>query len=123
MNVAFVVSGSDGELQQVFTNLLINSIDALAQRGGTVALALARENGRVRVIVEDDGPGIPASLAEKIFQPFFSTKLGQGGTGLGLSISYALVERHGGTLRHEQPADGGCRFVVDLPASIVENSK
>jgi signal transduction histidine kinase len=120
---AFVVSGSDGELQQVFTNLLINSIDALSQRGGTVALALARENGRVRVVVEDDGPGIPASLAEKIFQPFFSTKLGQGGTGLGLSISYALVERHGGTLRHEQPADGGCRFIVDLPASPVEDPK
>jgi len=119
----FVVSGSDGELQQVFTNLLINSIDALSQRGGTVALALTRENGRVRVIVEDDGPGIPAALAEKIFQPFFSTKLGQGGTGLGLSISYALVERHGGTLRHESPADGGCRFVVDLPAAHVEDPK
>lgn len=121
------VAGSEGELQQVFTNLLINSIDALGtgaapvDAGGDrhlprIVLRLERAGARVRATVEDNGPGIPDALAAKIFQPFFSTKLGQGGTGLGLSISYALVERHGGTLRHETPAGGGCRFVVDLPA-------
>ncbi len=111
----FSVSGSEGELQQVFTNLMINAIDALAP-GGCIALAVSRDDGRVRATVDDDGPGIPPALAEKIFQPFFSTKLAQGGTGLGLSISNALVERHGGHLRLENRPGQGCRFVVDLPA-------
>ena len=54
-------------------------------------------------------------MRDKIFQPFYTSKLGQGGTGLGLSISLTLVERHGGTLRATDGPGGGASFVVDLP--------
>jgi hypothetical protein len=110
-----VVSGSDGELQQVVTNLMLNAVEAMTERGGTLRLEVAADGERARVVVEDDGPGIPPALLEKIFQPFFSTKLAQGGTGLGLSISFNIVRRHGGQLRVDNRPGSGCRFVVELP--------
>ncbi|MGE5234013.1 MAG: ATP-binding protein [Acidobacteriota bacterium] len=111
------VVGNDGELQQVFTNLMLNAIDAMAERGtgGTLTLRMGATGERVCVAVEDDGPGIPPELAEKVFQPFFTTKLGRGGTGLGLAISYDLVRRHGGELKLDNRPGGGCRFLIELP--------
>lgn len=109
-----LVAGNDGELQQVFTNLMVNAIDAMSA-GGTLTLSAARDHERVRVTVRDSGPGIAANLAERIFQPFFSTKLGQGGTGLGLSISYNIVRRHGGEMRAENHPQGGACFTIELP--------
>jgi signal transduction histidine kinase len=110
-----VVHGNDGELQQVLTNLMLNAVEAMAERGGRLRLGLAADGAHARIEVEDDGPGIPPALVSKIFQPFFSTKLAQGGTGLGLSISYNIVRRHGGDLRVENHPGEGCRFVVELP--------
>jgi two-component system NtrC family sensor kinase len=110
-----VVMGCDGELQQVFTNLLANAADAMAETGGKLTVAIEADAERARVAVADTGPGIPADRLEKIFQPFFSTKLTRGGTGLGLSISYDIVHRHGGKLRAtSRPGEGAC-FVVELP--------
>ena len=114
--------GNDSELQQVFTNLLSNAIDAM-HGGGTLRVTVelpTRRRGRTRCeVVDDTGPGIArATLDRVIFQPFFSTKLAAGGTGLGLSISYEIVRRHGGELRVEDRPDGeGCRFVVRAPPS------
>ena len=116
-----LVAGNDGELQQVFTNLMVNAVDAMSA-GGTLTLSAARDHERVRVIVRDTGPGIPANLAERIFQPFFSTKLGQGGTGLGLSISYNIVRRHGGEMRAENHPEGGACFTIELPRLREESS-
>jgi signal transduction histidine kinase len=65
--------------------------------------------------VADDGPGIAPGELERIFQPFYSTKLARGGTGLGLSISYQIVRRHGGDLRVESELGRGSRFLVELP--------
>jgi signal transduction histidine kinase len=110
------VFGSEGELQQVFTNLMMNAIDAMSERGGgRLSLALERERGWARASVADQGPGIPPENREAIFQPFFTTKRGQGGTGLGLSICVGIVEQHGGRLGFENLAAGGCRFTVELP--------
>jgi hypothetical protein len=109
------VDGSPGELQQVFTNLVMNSIDALAPRGGgRIRLTAALAAGQAVVEVEDDGPGIPADKLAAIFEPFVTTKQGNGGTGLGLSISRGIVEQHGGSISVENLA-GGCRFTVRLP--------
>jgi two-component system NtrC family sensor kinase len=113
-----LVFASDGELQQVFTNLFINAIDAMGateDTGGRLTVRVEALAGRVKVIVEDNGPGIPADRLEKIFQPFFSTKLSKGGTGLGLAISHEIVRRHGGSLTAANRPEGGARFVVDLP--------
>ena len=114
-----VVLARESELQQVFTNLCSNAIDAMAGRGGVLRL-LSRTNGdrQVEVVVEDTGPGVPAALREKIFEPFFSTKHEQGGTGLGLSISAEILRRNGGELRVEEVSQGeGARFLVRLPAA------
>jgi signal transduction histidine kinase len=109
------VRGCDGELQQVFTNLVLNAIDAMNETGGRLSLGVSADDARVTVRVQDTGPGIPPEKLEMIFQPFYSTKLSRGGTGLGLSISYEIVRRHGGDLRVlSLPGEGAC-FLVELP--------
>lgn len=115
-----LVSGCDGELQQVFTNLLLNALDAVACPGagachGRIEIALETDGASLRVRILDNGPGIPPDKLEAVFQPFYSTKLNRGGTGLGLSISSEIVRRHGGVLRAEsRPGEGAC-FIVELP--------
>lgn len=108
------VVANDTELAQVFVNLLTNAMDAM-RGGGTLTVAVEADGARARVLVGDTGVGIPEEQIEKIFQPFFSTKLSEGGTGLGLSISYEIVRRHGGEMRVSSTPGQGSRFVVDLP--------
>jgi PAS domain S-box-containing protein len=115
-----VVMGCDGELQQVFTNLIVNAFDAMSgnpgcTRGGRLTIRLEAEGNKARVSMQDTGPGIPPEKLAAIFQPFYSTKLNRGGTGLGLSISSEIVRRHGGRLDVEsRPGEGAC-FLVELP--------
>ncbi|MFW6175255.1 MAG: ATP-binding protein, partial [Acidobacteriota bacterium] len=108
------VLGNDSELQQVFTNLALNAVDAM-DGGGTLTVEARSDGRRAHVEVSDTGRGIPPERLHRIFEPFFSTKAGQGGTGLGLSISYDIVRRHGGDIEvTSQPGDG-TRFLVQLP--------
>jgi len=102
------------ELNQVWTNLIHNALDAMAGRG-TLTLRTARDGDRVLVEVADTGPGIPAELQQRIFEPFFTTKPVGQGTGLGLDVSWRIVvNRHGGDLRVvSRPGD--TRFQVRLP--------
>ena len=108
------VCGHAGELNQVWTNLLDNAIDAV-EGNGRITVRTSRENGRVLVEVADDGPGIPDDVRERIFEPFYTTKDVGKGTGLGLDISYrVVVEDHKGDLRVlSEPGD--TRFQVRLP--------
>ena len=113
---ALIVLGHEGELHQVFTNLVVNALDAMGENGGRLTLAAEISGQRVRARVSDTGPGIPADRLERIFQPFFSSKLGDGGSGLGLAITANIVRRHGGEIRVENHTGGkGCTFTVDLP--------
>jgi signal transduction histidine kinase len=109
--------GNEGELHQVFTNLIVNAIDAMAPLGGgRVSIAAQESDRRISVQVSDTGPGIGEERLETVFHPFFSSKVGQGGTGLGLAITYNIVRRHGGEVRVENhPDQPGCTFTVDLP--------
>jgi signal transduction histidine kinase len=108
------VCGHAGELNQVWTNLIDNAIDAVNGEG-RITLRTARENGRVLVEISDDGPGIPAENRERIFEPFFTTKGVGEGTGLGLDVSYRIVVgRHGGDIhvvssRARRASRSGCR--------------
>ncbi|HEX3128959.1 MAG TPA: ATP-binding protein [Thermoanaerobaculia bacterium] len=117
-----VVLGCDGELQQVFTNLIVNAFDAMSghpgcTRGGRLTIRVEAEADKALVSIQDTGPGIPPEKLEAIFQPFYSTKLNRGGTGLGLSISSEIVRRHGGRLEAEsRPGEGAC-FRVELPTA------
>ena len=111
-----MVLGNEGELHQVFTNLVVNAIDAMENGGGRLTLTAENGDDTVRAWVSDTGPGIPAERMERIFQPFFSSKLTQGGSGLGLAITSNIVRRHGGEVSVENHEDGrGCTFIVELP--------
>ncbi len=109
------VMANPSELREVFTNLVLNAVDALPS-GGVLRLAARAADGRVLVEVSDDGVGIPPENVEKIFSPFFSTK-GSRGTGLGLSVSAGILKRHGGDLRVASVPGRGTTFTVDLPAA------
>jgi len=102
------------ELNQVWTNLIDNAIQAMDGHG-TLTIRTLRENDCARIEICDTGPGVPEELQVKIFQPFFTTKPVGQGTGLGLDISYRIVvERHGGDLSVES-RPGDTRFIVRLP--------
>ncbi|MGA1981394.1 MAG: PAS domain S-box protein [Acidobacteriaceae bacterium] len=93
------VWGRSGELRQVFTNLLVNAIDALPH-GGRIRVSVTRSlyGNSVCVTIADNGSGIPPNLRGKIFQPFFTTKISKG-TGLGLWISQGILRKYGGSIR------------------------
>jgi signal transduction histidine kinase len=102
-----------GELNQVWTNLIHNAVQATGGRG-EILIETKVENGDVQVAIQDAGPGIPANVLPRIFEPFFTTKEKGEGTGLGLSISHRIVEKHGGTIRvNSEP--GRTRFEVRIP--------
>ncbi|GAB4345203.1 MAG: hypothetical protein Kow0089_22170 [Desulfobulbaceae bacterium] len=120
------VFGHYQRLQQVFLNLFSNARFALNQRYDgrdpekkiLVRGELVKEDsGRiVRVVFEDRGTGIPAARLDRIFEPFFSSKVQGEGTGLGLSISREIVAMHGGTMRVESREGAYTRMIIDLPA-------
>lgn len=109
---AFVI-GDPRELEQVFVNLLTNARDA-SPDGGVVTCRLESNGESVRVVVGDRGPGLTPAAAEKIFQPFYTTKK-SGGTGLGLAISRDIVRRHGGEIVLTAREGGGAEARVELP--------
>jgi signal transduction histidine kinase len=105
-----------GELNQVWTNLIHNAIDAMDGRG-TLTVRTRRDGDRVLVEIGDTGPGIPEQVRGRIFEPFFTTKPVGEGTGLGLDISWRIVvQRHRGDLRVVS-APGDTRFQALLPTS------
>jgi two-component system NtrC family sensor kinase len=135
-----VVSGDRSGLEQVFVNLLLNALDAtraggrisvrtVATRlgeglaGGTSGAAAPRYladvpdgSPAVAVVIEDDGPGVPEDLRERVFDPFFTTKEPGRGTGLGLAIVQRIVHDHGGRIDVGAGSLGGAAFTVTLPA-------
>ncbi len=119
-----------GQLNQVFMNLLSNAIDALEERDSErSAEAIAQEPSQITITtrslsesaiaihIRDNGPGISASVQERIFSPFFTTKPIGKGTGLGLSISHQIVvDRHGGRMECVSEAGRGTEFIIEIPA-------
>ncbi len=102
------------ELNQVWTNLIDNAIDAMGGRG-QIWVRTSRENDYVLVEIADNGPGIPPDIQPRIFEPFFTTKGVGVGTGLGLDISYRVVvgKHHGDISFFSKPGD--THFQVRLP--------
>jgi len=113
------VWGNARALEQVFTNLVTNAIQALSEKGGTITLKVRHatsEAGRkyVEIDVVDNGPGIPKEFQDRIFLPFFTTK--PTGTGLGLAITKHIITAHKGDILLSS-VPGGTVFQVHLPAT------
>jgi signal transduction histidine kinase len=102
----------EGQLRQVFLNLVRNSREAM-RGGGTLKVASRALGNEVEVVFADSGEGMSGEVRERIFEPFFSTK--DGGTGLGLAVSRQIVQAHGGSIACESGEGGGTTFVIRLP--------
>ncbi|HYJ10043.1 MAG TPA: HAMP domain-containing sensor histidine kinase [Polyangiaceae bacterium] len=103
------------QLMQVILNLVMNAADAVGA-GGKIRVAAERGNGGVRLLVEDDGPGVDPRVVAQLFEPFVTTKEVGKGTGLGLAVCRGLVEAAGGSIALDREYARGARFVVELPA-------
>ncbi|HEX9776822.1 MAG TPA: ATP-binding protein [Geopsychrobacteraceae bacterium] len=103
--------------KQVFINLMLNAVQALDSGGELRLSSCTYADAGVKISVCDNGPGIPEALREKIFEPFFTSRKDDEGTGLGLYICRKIVADHGGELRLENAAGGGCCFQILLPAA------
>ena len=100
------------QIQQIFFNLILNSLDAMPA-GGMLEVRARERNRGIEITFQDTGPGIPENKRNDIFEPFFSTK--EGGTGLGLTVSYNIVTAHGGTLDLVNGNKPGACFRLFLP--------
>ncbi len=114
------------QMHQVVMNLCTNAAQAMGARGGTLAVRVeavedartteARPARRVRLVVEDTGPGMSEETLGRLYEPFFTTKQPGEGTGLGLSVVHGIVRDHGATISVHSELGGGTRFVIDFPA-------
>jgi PAS domain S-box-containing protein len=109
------ILGNASELREVFTNLILNAVDAMPQ-GGRLEVSCRSENGHVIAAVADTGVGMSEGVRQNIFDPFFTTK-GASGMGLGMSVVYGIVTRHGGTIDVETALGKGTTFTLFFPAT------
>ena len=105
------------QFRQVLLNLIQNAADAMEHRGGgTVRVSAERTGDAWRLLIEDDGPGIPPDVVGRVFEPLFTTKVK--GTGLGLAIVAGIVHRHHGTIEVDSVVGRGTRFIIQWPSEI-----
>jgi len=121
------LQGNAGQLQQVFTNLIINAMNAsepnsVIRISSRYCPALGEFGGTVELSVTDIGHGIARENLKKIFEPFFTTKEVGQGTGLGLSVSYGIIKEHGGEITVQSEVNHGTTFTVILPVQKKESS-
>ena len=104
------------EIQQIFTNLLTNAVQAMEGKG-ELRISTAGQNGNVLATIKDTGPGIPKEYLSKIYDPFFTTKEQGKGTDLGLNIVHQLVVKHGGKIDVSSQEGKGTTFSLTFPAA------
>lgn len=115
------VTVDSNQIKQVFLNLLLNSIDAIQDRG-TITISVekvesAPGENHLRITIADTGCGIPKESIEKVFDPFYTTKDSSGNAGLGLSIAKGIIDKHHGTVQIESESEGGTCVIIAFPAS------
>jgi signal transduction histidine kinase len=113
------INGQVSSLNQVWTNLLDNAIDALPDQGGEITLRTLSEGDFVRVFLIDNGPGIPANVLPHIFEPFYTTKQAGSGSGLGLDIAQRIIRQHDGRLEVSS-VPGHTEFCAWLPVAVAK---
>ncbi len=109
------VEANAGQLQQVFTNMIINAFHAMPEGGALLVRTSQVAENQITIEFEDTGTGIPKEVMPKIFDPFFTTKAEGKGTGLGLAVSHTIIERHGGDIGVKSEIGKGTCFTLQLP--------
>lgn len=112
------ITADAGEIEQIFTNLISNSVQAMVGRGGGLQIRLFHDDRFVHLILADSGPGIPRENFSKIFDPFFTTK--EKGIGFGLSVVLRIVKSYGGAIFVEESEGPGAVFHIQIPWSREE---
>jgi signal transduction histidine kinase/ActR/RegA family two-component response regulator len=107
------VMGYSNEMREVFTNLILNAVDALPQ-GGTIRLSTEVRGDHVLARIEDDGTGMDEETRRRMFEPFFTSK-GESGSGLGLSVAYGILKRHGAEIEVESQPGRGTKIEISFP--------
>jgi PAS domain S-box-containing protein len=119
-------SADPDQLGQVVANLALNAQHALKDKPQPRRLWLRTRyksaQSQLRLVISDNGPGIPPELRSRVFEPFFTTKPIGGGTGIGLSICHAMVSAHGGSIEVDETPGGGATFSIRLPLVAVETA-
>jgi two-component system, NtrC family, sensor kinase len=111
------------QIEQVILALVLNALDALPQGGNLwIVTGFSHEPDLVRIVVRDDGAGIPPEILPRIFEPFLTTKETGRGVGLGLAISHSILERHNGSIAVESEAGRGTTFTITLPWDSAEKT-
>ena len=104
------------QIQQVFTNIVLNAADAVEEEGElTIVTIIEPDDESIEIEFTDTGCGIPHENLEKLFDPFFTTKETSRGTGLGLAVSYGIIARHKGTIEVKSVSGKGTTFIIRLP--------
>ncbi|MBS1257656.1 MAG: Adaptive-response sensory-kinase SasA [Candidatus Scalindua arabica] len=117
---AIIIYGDFNQLKQVFLNMILNAIDA-TEGGGQIKISTGRSSDEAQIKFEDSGCGIASENLDKVFEPFFSTKLPGKGTGLGISICYGIIEEHKGKILVSSDGVGkGAIFTIILPVDAKE---
>ena len=110
------VKSDESQLQQVFLNIINNGIDAIG-KDGHITITSYLVAGDVRVVIQDDGPGMEEETLSHIFEPFYTTKEAGKGTGLGLSITYGLIKKLGGDITVRSQLGKGTAFTITIPST------
>jgi len=116
------IAGKKSNLEQVFLNLLLNSIDAIAERkikepdlAGFIEVILTDKDEKLIIEIEDNGIGLAKEIIPSIYEPFFTTKGAGKGSGLGLYVSYHIIQDHGGTILCESNPKENTKFIIQMP--------
>ena len=123
-STSYYIKGQVGALNQIILNLVTNAIHAIGDKKGRIKLQFGLsvdDDQTVRLVVEDNGCGIPKDLRKHVFEPFFTTKKEGKGTGIGLTVVKRMVEEHGGWIQVQSEEEKGTTFIMNFPR--VDDSK
>jgi signal transduction histidine kinase len=115
-----LILGNLQSIEQIILNIIINAIQAIDHENGIIRIrsGFQPKNERILIAISDNGPGISADIADKLFLPFVTDKQEEGGTGLGLSVTYGLVQAHGGDISFETRKGKGTTFTISMPTLL-----